>query len=67
MKEIFNDLTVRVFELDPLRFEAGPSIGRTEGPARSLLIADVDRNVYVRQDPRFALSSPEVAPLDQVG
>jgi hypothetical protein len=67
MKEFFKHPTVRLFDRDSLRFEARPSIGRTEGPVRSLLVAEVDRDGYVRQNSRFALGSPEVARLDQVG
>ena len=67
MKEFFKHPTVRLFDRDSLRFEARPSIGRTEGPVRSLLVAEVDSNDRVSQDSRFALSSPEGAPLGQVG
>ena len=66
LKELFKHLTVRVFDGDSLRFEARPSIGRTEGPVRSLLVAEADRNGYVRKDSRFAFGSPEV-PLGSGG
>ena len=67
MEEFFKHLSVRVFDRDSLRFEARPSIGRTEGPVRSLLVAKVDRYRYVIQDPGFALGGPEFAPPESGG
>ena len=67
MKEFFKHPTVRLFDRDSLRFEARPSIGRTEGPVRSLLVVKVDRYRYVIQNPGFALGGPEFATLNQVG
>src|SRR6202034_1056126 len=55
LKEFFNDFTVRVLQRDPLRFKAGPSILRAEGPVRNLLVAKVDFDRHVTKDARFTL------------
>jgi hypothetical protein len=67
LKEFFKYLTVRVFERDPLRFEARPSIRRAEGPVRNLLVAKVDFDRHITEDARFTLDTPEHTTLDQVG
>ena len=53
-------------ERDPLRFEAGSSIRRAEGPVRSLLVAKVDCDRHVIEDSGFALGTPEQTTIDSV-
>jgi hypothetical protein len=57
LEEFFNDLTVIIFERNPLRFEARPSIRRAERPGRNLLVAKVDCDRHVSEDAGFALGA----------
>jgi len=66
LKKFLKYFTVRVFEGDPLRFEARPSIPRAEGPVRNLLAAKVDCDRHVSDDPGFALGAPEDTAIDAV-
>jgi hypothetical protein len=53
VKEFFKYFTGRVLDRDPFGFEARPSIRRTEGPVRNLLVAKVhfDRHVAENAQP----------------
>ena len=61
-----NDLTARVLERDPLRFEARPSIPSAERPVRNLLVVSVDCDRHVIEDSGFTLGTPEHTTVDSV-
>jgi hypothetical protein len=66
LKEFPQYLAIRVLEHDALRFEARPSIRRSEGPVRSLLVTKVDCDRHVIEDSGFALGTPEYTTIDPV-
>jgi hypothetical protein len=54
------------FERDPLLLEARPSISRTEGPVRNLLLAKVHCDRHVTEDSGIAFGTPEDTAIDPV-